>query len=232
MRWIYAVGLFGLACSAEGSGRDCVLNETRLCVGTDGARGVATCEESGWGVCDTTPAAPEQSGMNPEPSGEGQPAAPAAPSEDEPDSPQADPKPAGPTPEEPARPAPEPVCTPGEVTLTPFGCSATLDEYKTCRADGTGWEDVVCVPAPMPGYADQCVETQLLIGQYDVTVTREDLDLYSFTSGTATGLLETQFCFEFVFFDLALLDVLGFGVDKLYFSNGAECDVVGVCIDN
>lgn len=103
------------------------------------------------------------------------------------------------------------------------GCCAPLDATTS-----------VCVPAELclpPPTLPVCAPTVLAEGFYDVTVTRESQDLYSFTAGAVSGLIETQFCFQFVFFDSAILEASGFGFDTIHFSSGSTCDVVGLCID-
>lgn len=124
----------------------------------------------------------------------------------------------------------------GSVSVCAALCVVDEDCASQCCAP-LAQTGAVCAPADYcsPPVANtpgpSCVPVELTLGFYDVTVSRQDNDLYSFTAGVDSGKLETQFCFQFVYFDPAELEVTGFGVDKLHFSSGSECDVVGICID-
>ena len=62
---------------------------------------------------------------------------------------------------------------------------------------------------------------------YAVTVSRDAQDIYVGKVGFQ-GVIKTQFCFEFVFFDNATLRLTTFSTGILIFSSGRQCSVLNV----
>lgn len=65
---------------------------------------------------------------------------------------------------------------------------------------------------------------------YKVTqLRRVESNTYSFRSGTAEGIIVTKYCYEYSFYDDAILKYDRYSYDnKLIFSSGTACDVAGV----
>ena len=62
-------------------------------------------------------------------------------------------------------------------------------------------------------------------------VKRVDSNIYSFTSGTVSGIVQTKYCYEYAYYDDAVLryDKSSYE-NKLIFSSGEACDVADVYI--
>ena len=81
-----------------------------------------------------------------------------------------------------------------------------IDDEESCRID------YFLVPANL----DQ--------GRYEVTVTHEDDNMYSTLSYNM--YIKTKICYEYEYFEEAIIDVNSFGYGIIFFLNsGASCDI-------
>ena len=74
------------------------------------------------------------------------------------------------------------------------------------------------------------ITTPARADNYSVSVSRKDSNVYSFTSGSARGVIITKYCYEYGYAEDAVLKYEPYSYDnKLIFtSSGTVCDVESV----